>query len=86
MVDRPRTLIGVRLATFNLLHGRSVRDGIVDPERLRIAERYAVREAVDRLERPAAQRVLGVFRRGPELRRRVAADRLDQLSLHDPAP
>jgi endonuclease/exonuclease/phosphatase family metal-dependent hydrolase len=30
-------LIGVRLATFNLMHGRSVRDGIVDPERLRAA-------------------------------------------------
>ena len=30
-------MIGVRLATFNLMHGRSVRDGIVDPDRLRAA-------------------------------------------------
>jgi endonuclease/exonuclease/phosphatase family metal-dependent hydrolase len=30
-------LIVVRLATFNLMHGRSVRDGLVDPERLRKA-------------------------------------------------
>jgi endonuclease/exonuclease/phosphatase family metal-dependent hydrolase len=30
-------LIGVRLATFNLMHGRSIHDGLVDPDRLRAA-------------------------------------------------
>lgn len=29
----------MRLATFNVLHGRSLRDGLVDPERLRAAVR-----------------------------------------------
>ncbi len=59
LVGRPRTLIGVRLATFNLMHGRSVRDGVVDPDRLRIAAADA-RCRRDRApggrSRPAAQR------------------------------
>lgn len=36
---RPLSLPFVRLATFNLMHGRSLHDGRVDPQRLRAAVR-----------------------------------------------